>query len=509
MMLIPTSSFASMCSFQRTAQLASRSSPATRSTIVVRSQGHRWFHLPLDYSTRISRRSITTLTTTKTSTHHATAARSRCHGSNNFPSGNNFFAAAISAVILGGVTSLANTSSCATDEADVVRMLAAAAATAGGGGGENANSNNSDEMIPHKITATLFVWDFDWTIVNCNSDEYIPAQFITDEEELRRGFQEEWESPQNNKDWHACVEAMIRRAMMIMDHHGDDQAAVGATPETLLLQAARQMPYLTSVKEALETIHNNQQHQHGQMILSDGNTLFIGAFLEEHGMVEYFTHGIVSNEGVWCYDADVDVDDNNDHDEVDGNTPDDDGCDAGSEKSIPPPRLCVIHQSKSLGGHNCPRCPANLCKTQALEHTLNKWFVLGNINEEEEEEEGARTRRRRPRIVYVGDGANDACPVLNVLEEGDVMLARSGRRRMFANRRKGGETDEEASTNRDGMSSGARGGGEEEEGSSFGILPALRRAREEEDEPMIPKCQVIEWRTGDELKHLVQRLLLE
>ena len=29
-----------------------------------------------------------------------------------------------------------------------------------------------------QIMKILFVWDFDWTIINCNSDEYVPALFL-------------------------------------------------------------------------------------------------------------------------------------------------------------------------------------------------------------------------------------------------------------------------------------------------------------------------------------------
>lgn len=340
---------------------------------------------------------------------------------------------------------------------------------------EESSSSYTSMRQNKKIPDTLFVWDFDWTVVNCNSDEYIPGQFITDDEELRRGFQEEFESPKNNKDWHACVEAMIRRA--IDDH--------GATPSSLL-QAARQMPYLKNVKDTLDDIHHHHHHHHhrnhtGQMILSDGNTLFIGAFLQEHGMVEHFTHGVISNEGFWSNDTNTNTN-------------------GGGET---PPRLCVTHHSKPLGGHSCRRCPSNLCKTQALEKALKEILLDfdGNAAAASKSLEGKK--KLRPRIVYVGDGANDACPVLNVLDEGDVMLARAGRKRSFANRRTGGETDEEAITAHDD----GDGDGDEiiaQVGGIFGILPALDLARAEQ---IIPKCQVVEWRTGDDLKDLVRGLL--
>jgi len=224
-------------------------------------------------------------------------------------------------------------------------------------------------------------------------------------------------------------------------------ARTGASQE-LLLAAARQMPYLTSVRQTLEDIHTCNSKKTDQMILSDGNTLFLKAFLQHLCLEHYFTRGVVSNKGSW---------------DENGN-------------------LRVVHQSEAYGGHDCPRCSANLCKSQALQQTLS------------ENKANKTIAAKSPRIVYIGDGANDACPVLNVLEQGDVMLARVGRRRTFANERKGPETDEEAEQTSD-----------DEEGSLFGIAATLQRAQEEEG--LVPKC--VGWRTGDELRLLVQQLLAD
>mmetsp|Transcript_11101 Transcript_11101/g.17027 ORF Transcript_11101/g.17027 Transcript_11101/m.17027 type:complete len:322 (+) Transcript_11101:2-967(+) len=293
----------------------------------------------------------------------------------------------------------------------------------------------------NESTHTIFVWDFDWTIVNCNSDEYVPAQFLGSEE-VNEGFRSLLSS---GNDWHACVEAMIRKVIKEKGAKRDD-----------VLGAARKMPYLENVRKALDDIKVASSNKNcGQMILSDGNTLFIGAFLEENGLSQHFPHGIVSNIGVW------DEHDNNDE--------------AVS--------LRVEHQSQKYGGHDCSRCSRspNLCKTQALQDTimlLQKTNVIASCD--------------RPRIVYIGDGANDACPVLNVLREGDTLLARSGGKRTNSNACTGQETDKEATT--------------QTEGVQFGIVEALRRAREDEF-PIIPKCQVREWRTGLELRQLIRGLL--
>ena len=282
---------------------------------------------------------------------------------------------------------------------------------------------------------TLFVWDFDWTIVNCNSDEYIPAQFM-DADTLLAGFRELWDE---SHDWHACVQAMVRRAMK--------ESLV--TSESIL-EAARQMPYLIGVKQALDVIHEHAEVE--QIILSDGNTSFIGAFLEANGMSEHFKT-VVSNEGKWV------------EDDIEG---------SGTGQSF---HLEVVHQSRQYGGHDCDRCPANLCKSQALRKTLEQMYA---------QEAGSDLNRLR--IVYVGDGENDSCPALHVLGKNDVLLARRGERRKFPNVRRGPENDDQVAR--------------EEKGGLFGIMPALQQATDH-----VPTCRVSEWHTGNELRVLVQDLL--
>ena len=315
---------------------------------------------------------------------------------------------------------------------------------------DKTQSNLDAEKPPSP--AILFVWDFDWTVINCNSDEYIPAQFI-EAPQLEEGFRDLYKS--TGKDWHKCVEGMVHRAM-------DEQGATAAH----ILAAAAQMPYLTSVKQALDAIHENRRTQ--QMILSDGNTLFIQAFLERQGMVNHFApFGIITNLGQWT--------------------------DQG--------RLQVTHQSQQYGGHDCKACSANLCKTQALKKTLELHKIMHPLRKESDSPTTTnrldvaieeQPQQPRPRIVYVGDGANDACPVLHVLGPEDVMLARKGMKRICANGRQGPETDDEAQ---------AKGGKEK---GAFGILPALQKAKKQ---GIHPQCQILEWQTGEDLRQLVENIL--
>lgn len=284
-------------------------------------------------------------------------------------------------------------------------------------------------MTPH----TLFVWDFDWTVINCNSDEYIPGQFL-DSDVLDTQFREHF---QNTGDWHACVEAVVNTD--VIQNQGVSRSRI--------LEAARRMPYLQGVRQTLDFIHSH--HADGlveQMILSDGNTLFIGEFLENHKLAEYFGYGIISNRGQW------------------------------DESGL----LRVTHQvqESNEGGHQCQQCPANLCKTQALRNTLDKYFH-------------ERTSESGPRIIYMGDGVNDACPALNVLRQGDVLLARVGQKWKNANEQHGPQVDDAICS-------------DDKEESSFGIMTAIERAGKARKFPL---CQIFEWRTGDEMRKLVEELL--
>mmetsp|Transcript_11273 Transcript_11273/g.26350 ORF Transcript_11273/g.26350 Transcript_11273/m.26350 type:complete len:283 (+) Transcript_11273:224-1072(+) len=271
----------------------------------------------------------------------------------------------------------------------------------------------------------LFVWDFDWTVVNCNSDEYVPARFLGDDE-LRTRLSSLIQA-RGTSAWHDCVAQVINEAN---------------ASRRELLEAAAEMPYLEDVLGSLTDVHGSGKC--GQAIISDGNDEFIGAFVERNGIGRCFTHGIETNFGRWESAAD--------------------GRDVFS----------VVHQSTKYGGHDNEHCPPNLCKTQVLERD-----ILGKLEE-------------RPRIVYVGDGGNDACPALNVLQEGDVLLAREGRRGTRANSKRGMLTDAENAEKC-------------EKEAEFAIMRSL--AKREGKEGKKRRCLVKTWNEGKELRTLVRNIL--
>ena len=79
-----------------------------------------------------------------------------------------------------------------------------------------------------------------------------------------------------------------------------------------------------------------------------------------------------------------------------------------------------------------------------------------------------------------------ACPAVRVLGEGDILLARDGRRIERPNSRCGLQLDEEG------------------RGSAFPISAALKRY---EAEGLRPRCDVRTWNSGEELRTLIGAIL--
>ena len=290
---------------------------------------------------------------------------------------------------------------------------------------------------------TLFVWDFDWTIANCNSDEYVPSKFLGDAATARR-LRQLLDLLGPGK-WHECVSSLVNACIEERD-----------VSQREIVEAAACMPYLNDVRMSLQAIDNDARM--GQAIISDGNDVFIGAFLHKNGMDRYFTHGIETNIGGW------------------------EGAEEDANNTRHGVKFSVTHQSSKYGGHSCTTCPPNLCKSQVLELDIMKRIdrsCRGNATV------------KRPRIVYVGDGANDACPALHVLKEGDVLLARDGQRLRNPNARTGPQDETRAN--------------DLDPESRFAIASTLKRAKAKKG--LLPKCHVHAWNSGQELHALVQNIL--
>lgn len=86
--------------------------------------------------------------------------------------------------------------------------------------------------------------------------------------------------------WHDCVSSLINACVDETNSSKQD-----------VLDAAASMPYLIDVRGSLEEVTNDDTC--GQAIISDGNDVFIDAFIKRNEMENCFTHGIETNIGNW------------------------------------------------------------------------------------------------------------------------------------------------------------------------------------------------------------------
>lgn len=129
-------------------------------------------------------------------------------------------------------------------------------------------------------------------------------------------------------------------------------------------------------------------HSSGAMnfILSDANHHYISVILDHHKISSLFVE-VESNAS--SFEVQVAEDSRG----------------GGGATSPQLTRLRISAHQAPDAPHTCTRCPVNLCKGQVL----RRW--LGHYSFE--------------RVVYVGDGSGDFCPVL-CLRAADVALCRHG-----------------------------------------------------------------------------------
>eukprot|EP01024_Parvocaulis_polyphysoides_P066202 TRINITY_DN7756_c0_g1_i2.p2 TRINITY_DN7756_c0_g1~~TRINITY_DN7756_c0_g1_i2.p2 ORF type:complete len:305 (-),score=29.43 TRINITY_DN7756_c0_g1_i2:49-963(-) len=156
-----------------------------------------------------------------------------------------------------------------------------------------------------------FLFDFDWTMIECNSDPYV-IEGIGAKSELDRlqSIGEQWTK---TVDW--CL-------------------VFAQTKLKVTVEEIRQQ--LRTIKMAQSLINAIKQisEEHDVIILSDANQFFIDEILESNGLVENIMK-IYTNPGI--------VEQNN---------------------------VLRVYPFQTDGEHGCCRCPSNLCKGQVLENIL-------------------------------------------------------------------------------------------------------------------------------------------
>ncbi|KAL1519197.1 hypothetical protein AB1Y20_003457 [Prymnesium parvum] len=166
----------------------------------------------------------------------------------------------------------------------------------------------------------LVVWDFDWSLVNENSDTWVIKE-CDPSGQVMKLVRDECKQP--GYSW--------TRAM---DNACDSLHRLGKTSDDIA-KALRAIPVLPGALAALRAAHEGGAELR---ILSDANTVYIETILAHLGIAQYFRPGaIVTNDG--RYD--------------------------GSG------RLRVSPHQPVDAPHSCARCPANLCKGAILK----RWLV--------------------------------------------------------------------------------------------------------------------------------------
>lgn len=212
---------------------------------------------------------------------------------------------------------------------------------------------------PHN---TLFIWDFDNTIVLDNTDTLVFSKLAPDILQTLRPLVHPLGSTPPPL-WTDLVASGLRALF----HRGISSDTI--------LSAVAQAPLPAQTRTALLAVAKCPYACSG--ILSDANSLFISACLSRNNIDEAFTFtaGVVTNPAY-----------------VDNS-----GC-----VRVAPYLKGDVPERR----HSCHTCPRNLCKGEVLDKML-------------------RSDYKGWRLVYVGDGGNDFCPVRR-MGENCVTLVREG-----------------------------------------------------------------------------------
>lgn len=260
------------------------------------------------------------------------------------------------------------------------------------------------------------VWDFDWSLINCNSDEFVPASLHSELIDFIK-------AEHHRVQWTKLMAEVARRLAAA----GHSQLAIEA--------CLRSMPVFPEVLQTIRDVHACGYAS--QYVVSDANTVYIQSFLSGHGLEAAIpSHRIHTNPSAWQSQGThtTPVSGVGSGDQHGGTT-----APAAAE------HLLVISPYHPFDSphHGCARCPVNLCKGQVLDglglsapppaagaaggtptHAAVSEVVDVGIPSPHGADAATPPERLRA-IVYVGDGGGDLCPALR-LGGCDVVLAREG-----------------------------------------------------------------------------------
>lgn len=222
------------------------------------------------------------------------------------------------------------------------------------------------------MRTNLILFDFDWTVIDCNSDTWIPEkltpQIIPYFNELRN----------KNTQWTelmVCFSFVVHALTLYIQQMLLKRMSV---EYKITIKQIRQClttcpidPHMLQIFRDLKKM-GNVVH-----IISDANTMFIDTILDHHGVRDCVA-SIISNPGVIARHE----------------------------------RLAIeyLHVTKLCGEteetrHTCITCPINMCKGAIVEQII-------------------KARNTDGVTVYVGDGGNDYCAVTKLSLDHDFVFAR-------------------------------------------------------------------------------------
>ncbi|KAK9128803.1 hypothetical protein Syun_017603 [Stephania yunnanensis] len=195
--------------------------------------------------------------------------------------------------------------------------------------------------------AVMIVFDFDKTILDCDSDNWVADGL---------GFTKSFEELTSTMPWNLAMDIVLGK-----------MHSQGITIEDIA-DCLRKAPLIPHIASTIKTAHSLGCELR---IVSDANTFFIETILKHHGLLDCFSEintnpSIIDNQG----------------------------------------RLRIF-PCHDLTSPNCisnlDSCPPNMCKGRIIER------IKANA------EEGKK------KIIYLGDGKGDYCPMLRLKKEYFVM----------------------------------------------------------------------------------------
>ena len=375
---------------------------------------------------------------------------------------------------------------------------------------------------PRPLTVpSAVVWDFDWSLVNENSDTWIFQRLASPTTQALMG--------DAAVQW---TQRCDRAALSLQLRDGVPAAAIAA--------AFSQLPIFPEHVQVVRELHAAGVRQ---FIVSDANTVFIKAFLEAHELslcfsavvsntawsqaraaaemdaAQLLAHVPASNAGPPHDDAARDTSSSSAAAAAQASAPAGscDGDDAAAPAIL---RIAAYHK------HTCSmgQCPVNMCKGRIVRHELfdsrrNITSSTGtgtstsntsgdNHHDNHELADGSTlyaTRTGWPAgpVAYVGDGTGDLCAA-QALRGHDTLLVRRGFRldKFLLRQRQQAQSASRPAARQTGEG-GSGGGGDNGDNGIRTTPPHETETTEcEQREPLL-ECAVRRWDGGEDLRQLL------